>query len=290
MKGEKPQGRGAKKGGGTMFEDIIKNVKAKTPLVHCITNYVTVNDVANILLACGGSPIMAQDAREAAEITAIADALYLNIGTLSEQSVKSMLISARAAEKKDIPVILDPVGAGASDFRTQSAKSILEAAPVAIIRGNVSEIMTLAGVKANTKGVDADAGDMTRFSIDFLVDTAKSLAYTTGAVVGISGKTDIATDGRRTVLIKNGHSDMSKITGTGCMLTAVTAAYAGANPDRLLDALATSFCAVGLAGQRARERMVMENAGNASLRTGFIDNMYKMGYADLKGGAKYEIY
>ncbi|MBQ4249085.1 MAG: hydroxyethylthiazole kinase, partial [Clostridia bacterium] len=183
-----------------MFEDIIKNVKAKTPLVHCITNYVTVNDVANILLACGGSPIMAQDAREAAEITAIADALYLNIGTLSEQSVKSMLISARAAEKKDIPVILDPVGAGASDFRTQSAKSILEAAPVAIIRGNVSEIMTLAGVKANTKGVDADAGDMTRFSIDFLVDTAKSLAYTTGAVVGISGKTDIATDGRRTVL------------------------------------------------------------------------------------------
>ena len=273
-----------------MFENTIKNVREKTPLVHCITNNVTVNDVANILLACGGSPIMAQDAREAAEITALSDALYLNIGTLSEQSVKSMIISARAAEKKGIPVVLDPVGAGASSFRTESAKSILAAAPVSIIRGNVSEIMTLAGIKAHTKGVDAGNADTSRSTVDLLVDTAKNLARTTGAVVGISGKTDIATDGRRVVLIKNGHSDMAKITGTGCMLTAVAAAYAAANPDDLLNALATAFCAVGLAGQRARERMVLENAGNASLRMWFIDNIYKMGYNDLKGGAKYEIY
>ncbi|MBR2743188.1 MAG: hydroxyethylthiazole kinase [Clostridia bacterium] len=273
-----------------MFEDIIKNVRAKTPLVHCITNYVTVNDVANILLACGGSPIMAQDAQETAQITALADALYLNIGTLSEQSVKSMLISARAAEKKGIPVVLDPVGAGASEFRTRAAQSILDAASMAIIRGNVSEIMTLAGVRANTKGVDAGADDTSRFSVDFLIEAAKSLSRTSGAVVGISGKTDIVTDGRQVILIKNGHSDMTKITGTGCMLTAVAAAYAGANPDNLTEALAAAFCAVGIAGERARERMTLEDAGNASLRTWFIDNMYKIGYYDLRGGAKYEIY
>lgn len=273
-----------------MFDKILENVKNTTPLVHCITNYVTVNDVANILLACGGSPVMADDEREAGDITSLADALYINIGTLNHRTIESMMISGETAKKKGIPIIFDPVGAGASKLRTDTAKKIIESLPVSVIRGNISEIKTLAGAAASTKGVDAGVSDISEDALKYSVELAKELAKSTGAVVAVSGETDIATDGERVYLIKNGHEDMTKITGTGCMLTGVVAAYCAANKDNILEAVVAAFCAVGYSGEKARRRMISESAGTSSLRMWLIDNIYRLCADDLKVGAKYELY
>lgn len=225
-------------------------VRAKRPLVHCITNYVTVNDCANALLAVGASPVMADDIAEAAEIASIADALVINIGTLNERTIRSMVKACRAAADKGIPLVLDPVGAGASRLRTETARSLVGDCRFSVIRGNASEIRALVGDGA-TRGVDASEDDSAESAFAQTARTAAQLAGGTGSIVAVTGAVDIVTDGKRSLAIGNGHPLMARITGSGCMLSAVVGAFAGANPDRLLEATAAAACLMGLAGEGA---------------------------------------
>ena len=272
-----------------MFEKILSNVAAKTPLVHCITNYVTVNDVANILLACGGSPIMADDENEAEEITSLCDALALNIGTLNSRTVQSMLKAGRRANALGHPVVLDPVGAGASKLRTDTTFQLLRQVKFTVIRGNSSEIKTVAAGSGETRGVDANAADATTDeNLPSVISYAKALSEKTGAIIAITGAIDVAADAKDAYIIRNGHPMMSRITGTGCMLTGVIAAFVAANPQNPLDAAATAVAAMGICGETAYTRMRKDGGGTASLRMGLIDAMSRLDAKTLKEAAKLE--
>lgn len=272
-----------------MFENILKNVHEKTPLIHCITNYVTVNDVANILLACGASPIMADDEKDAVEITAICNALVINIGTLNERTIATMLKTGKRANELSHPVVLDPVGAGASSLRTDTTFKLLEEVKFAVIRGNISEIKTVSRGRGTTKGVDADVSDaVTEKNLDETISFAKELSARTKSIIAITGAIDIVTDSNKAYIIRNGHPMMSKITGSGCMLTAVIAAYCAANPGSHLEATAAAVCAMGLAGELAYDKVVKHDAGTSSYRTYLIDAMSKLDEMVLEGGAKIE--
>lgn len=274
-----------------MFSEIIENVKNKTPLVHNITNYVTVNDCANILLACGGSPIMADDIEEVEEITSICSALVINIGTLNSRTVESMLKAGKKANELSIPVILDPVGAGASRLRTDTAFKLLDEIKFAVIRGNMSEIKTVGRAAASgTRGVDASMSDsITEENIDEAVRYINSLSEKLSAVVAVTGAIDIVSDGTKTYAIRNGHPMMSRISGTGCMLTSVIGAYCGANKDNIIDAAAAAVCIMGLCGELAYEKMKRNDDGTSLLRSYLIDYMSKIDADMLKEGAKIEI-
>jgi hydroxyethylthiazole kinase len=257
-------------------------------LVHNITNYVTVNDCANMLLACGGSPIMADDPEDAVEITSICGGLNINIGTLNQRSIPTMFAAGKRANQLGHPVVLDPVGAGASKLRTDTALGLLEQVKFAVIRGNISEIKTLAQGSGTTKGVDADVADqVTEDNLDEAVLFARELARRLGTVIAITGAIDIVTDGERAFCIRNGHSMMASITGTGCQLSALTAAFVTANPDHPLEAAAAAVCAMGLCGEIAHRRLT-DLDGNASYRNYIIDAMYRLTPAKLEEGANYE--
>lgn len=272
-----------------MLQDMLRNVREKSPLIHNITNYVTVNDCANILLACGASPIMADDENEVAEITNICAGLNINIGTLNSRTIHSMLIAGKHANELNHPVVLDPVGAGASKLRTETAYKLLEEVRFSVIRGNISEIKTLASGSGTTKGVDADVADkVTEDNLNEVVSFAKSFAERTGAIIAITGAIDIVADSKSAYCIRNGHPMMSSITGTGCQLSAMTAAYITANSDHPLEAAAAAVCAMGLAGEIAYERL-SEFDGNATYRNYIIDGIYRMTPEILEKGAKYEM-
>ena len=272
-----------------MLREIFQNVRQSCPLVHNITNYVTVNDCANMLLACGGSPIMADDPADAVEITALCGGLNINIGTLNQRTIPAMLSAGRRANELGHPVVLDPVGAGASALRTDTALRLLREVKFAVIRGNISEIKTLALGSGTTKGVDADVADrVTEENLDGAVSFAKDFARRTGAVIAITGAIDIVTDGERAFCIRNGRPEMSSITGTGCQLSALTAAFVTANPDRPLEAAAAAVCAMGLCGETAFRRMT-ELDGNSSYRSYIIDAMYRLTPEELEKGVKYEV-
>lgn len=272
-----------------MFEEVLRNVREKKPLIHCITNYVTVNDCANILLACGGSPIMADDCGEAAEITSICNGLNINIGTLNERTIKAMYSAGAKANELNHTVLLDPVGAGASRLRTETALELMEKVKFTIIRGNISEIKTLINGCGSTKGVDADISDkVIDENLDEAISAAKKFAEKSGAVIIITGEIDIVADSEKAFCIRNGHSMMSSITGTGCQLSAVTAAFATANPGNVLQAAAAAVCAMGYCGEKAMNRM-NEADGNASYRNYIIDAMYNLTPDELEKGVKYEI-
>ena len=271
-----------------MFVTIFENVRQKSPLVHNITNYVTVNDCANMLLACGGSPIMADDPEDAVEITSICGGLNINIGTLNQRSIPTMFAAGKRANQLGHPVVLDPVGAGASKLRTDTALGLLEQVKFAVIRGNISEIKTLAQGSGTTKGVDADVADqVTEDNLDEAVLFARELARRLGTVIAITGAIDIVTDGERAFCVRNGHSMMASITGTGCQLSALTAAFVTANPDHPLEAAAAAVCAMGLCGEIAHRRLT-DLDGNASYRNYIIDAMYRLTPAKLEEGANYE--
>ena len=209
-----------------MLKTAFENLRSRSPLIHNITNYVTVNDCANMVLACGASPIMADDAAEVEEITAICGGLNINIGTLNSRTVTSMLLAGKKANQLGHPVVLDPVGAGASHLRTDTAFRLLREVQFTVIRGNISEIKTLASGAGTTKGVDADVADkVTEENLDSAVAFAKAFAARTGAVVAITGAIDIVADAQKAYCIRNGHPMMSAITGTGCQLSALTAAF-----------------------------------------------------------------
>lgn len=272
-----------------MLKEQFERVKASAPLVHNITNYVTVNDCANILLACGGSPIMADDPSDAEEITAICGGLNINIGTLNQRTIPAMLAAGKKANACGHPVLLDPVGAGASSLRTETAFKLMEEVRFAAIRGNISEIKALALGEGTTKGVDADVADaITEDTLSETADFAGKFAAKTGAIIVITGAIDIVADGNTAFAVRNGHPIMSRITGSGCMLSAMTAAYLTANPDTPLQACLAAVCAMGLCGQRAFERL-SPREGNASFRTYLIDEVFNLDGEVLERGAKYEI-
>ena len=272
-----------------MFAELFANVRARSPLIHNITNYVTVNDCANMVLACGASPIMADDAAEVEDITTICGGLNINIGTLNSRTIESMLKAGRKANQLGHPVVLDPVGAGASRLRTETAFRLLDEVKFTVIRGNISEIKTLASGAGTTKGVDADVADqVTEENLDSAVAFAKQFAARTGAVVAVTGAIDIVADAKKAYCIRNGHPMMSSITGTGCQLSALTAAFITANPGKPLEAAAAAVCAMGLAGEIGHARLTPQD-GNSTYRNYIIDAIYNMTPEQLEEGAKYEV-
>lgn len=274
-----------------MFEEIVEQVRKKTPLVHCMTNYVTVNDCANILLACGGSPIMADDEDEIEEITSICGGLVLNIGTLNKRTIASMEKAGTKANELRHPIVLDPVGAGASILRTNTANQLIQKLHFAVIRGNSSEIRTIARGCGTTRGVDADKKDATtRENLKTVCAFAKSLSEQTKAVIAITGAIDVVADQKEAYAIFNGHPMMGKITGTGCMLTAVIAAYCTANPENPLQAAAAAAGAMGLCGEKAYEKILRQGGGTASLRMALLDEMSRLNGQALDGGIRFEVY
>ena len=274
-----------------MFSEIIKNVKNNTPLVHNITNYVTVNDCANILLACGGSPIMADDIEEVEEIVSISSALVINIGTLNSRTIESMIKAGKKSNELNIPVILDPVGVGASSLRTDTANKLLNEIKFAVVRGNISEIKALGITDAKgAKGVDADLADsINEENLDEVVEYIKSLSEKLSSVIAVTGAIDIVSDSKKTYIIRNGHPMMGKISGTGCMLSSIIGAYCGANKDNIVDATAAAVCIIGLSGELAYEKILKNDEGTSMLRSHLIDFMSKIDDKILEEGAKFEI-
>lgn len=317
-----------------MESRIIQKVRECKPLIHCITNYVTAGDVANMLLAAGGSPIMADGIREAEEITSICRGLVINLGTLNEWRLESMLKAGAKAAQMSHPIVLDPVGVGASAFRMEAAGRLLSELPCQVICGNASEIMALAkgmpddswqdestgsadrvghvrgvdagcgdrvghirGVDAgrgdrvgHIRGVDADRSDgVDANRLEQMCQMVKWLSRRTHAVIVMTGAMDLVGDGQRVYIIKNGHPMMEGITGSGCMLNGVIAAYVSTHPGCVLEAAALAAAAVGLCGELAYERVVKEDGGLGSFRVYFIDFMSKLDDQQLKGGKKIEI-
>lgn len=271
-----------------MFGKMLDNVRANCPLVHNITNYVTVNDCANIVLACGASPIMADDKEEVEEITSICAGLNINMGTLNGRTIESMLLAGKKANALNHPVVLDPVGVGASGLRTEAAMRFLREIRFTVIRGNISEIKTLAYGNGTTKGVDADAADkVTEENLPEIIAFVKRFAQECRTVIVVTGAIDIVTDGKTAYCIRNGHPMMSSITGTGCQLSAMMAAYLAANPDHPLEAAAAAVSAMGLAGEIAYNRL-SELDGNASYRNYIIDAIWNMSSEVLEQGTRYE--
>lgn len=272
-----------------MLNEMLNNVRERSPLIHNITNYVTVNDCANIVLACGASPIMADDIGEVEEITAVCGGLNINIGTLNQRTIASMVAAGKRANALGHPVVLDPVGAGASKLRTETALTLLQEVRFTVIRGNISEIKALASGSGTTKGVDADVADrVTAENLDQAVAFAKAFAAKTGAVIAITGAIDIVADGETAYCIYNGHPMMGRITGTGCQLSAMTAAYVTANPGHALEAAAAAVCVMGLCGEIGHARLTSQD-GNASYRNYIIDAVYHLDGEALENGAKYQI-
>lgn len=271
-----------------VLKNALDNVRNTVPLVHNITNYVTVNDCANVLLACGGSPIMSDEPADVADITSICGGLVINIGTLNARSIEAMHVAGKRAAELGHVIVLDPVGAGASALRTNTAGELLDELPVTVIRGNMSEIKALAGASSSTRGVDVNPDDaVTEANLAESAQFACALAAKTNAVVAITGAIDIVADATHAFAIRNGHPIMGKITGAGCMLTCVVAAYAVANPDNVLEAVTAAVACEGLAGQVAAARMT-DADGNGTFRTYFLDAMYNMTGEALEAGARVE--
>lgn len=272
-----------------MFQSVFKAVRKKKPLIHSITNYVTANDCANLLLACGASPIMADDPAEAEEVAAGCDGLVLNLGTLNRQRLDAMLLAGNVSNALCHPVVFDPVGAGVSQFRTEAAQMLLSRLHFSVIRGNLSEIKALTMGSSSSRGVDAGSADsITEENLEQAAAFAKAASKKLGAVVAITGSIDLVSDETTAYCIKNGHSLMASVTGTGCQLSALTAAFAASFPDDLATASAAAVCAMGLAGETAARRMGPQD-GNASYRTYLIDAIFNMTPEILEKGASYEM-
>lgn len=256
--------------------EALSKLREMSPLVHNITNYVVMNSSANILYAVGASPVMAHSLSEVEEMTGIAGALVLNIGTLERKWVEAMILAGKTANRKNIPIILDPVGSGATSFRTDTVKRILKECRVSVLRGNASEVFSLLEPGAGARGVDSQL----QFN-ETHIETAKAMGRDLGCVVAISGETDCITDGSSVYRVANGHPMMTKITGLGCGLSAVTAAFcavAGSSePEKLTSCVAQAFGFYGLCGQLAAQ----QSKGPGSFETAFIDTLYSAGSPEI---------
>ena len=264
-------------------------VRERAPLVQCITNFVTVNDCANIILAAGGSPSMADDVREAAEAVRGSAALVCNLGAIA--AVDAMVSAGKTANELGKPVVLDPVAAGNTALRRQESGRLLAGVKFAAIRGNASEIRALARGKLTGSGVDVSGEDaVTDATLPRTVETARLLAKQTGAVVAVSGPIDVVTDGGQTILLRNGCATMARITGSGCMLTSLLGAFCGADPGHPFEAACAAIAAMGVAGDLAEERRLRNGTGNATFRTDLIDAVFNLTEEQLNGRVRYEVY
>lgn len=272
-----------------MFDQCLENVRKLVPLVHNITNYVTVNDVANAILAAGGSPIMSDEPMDVGDITSICGGLNINIGTLNVRSIEAMHIAGRRTNELGHRLLLDPVGAGASQLRTGTALSLMQELRFDVIRGNVSELKALALGSTATKGVDADAADaVNEDNLPQMIGFVKNYAKSCGCIIAITGAIDLVSDGGKCFVIRNGRKEMSTITGTGCQLSGIMTAFLVANPDDLLQAAAASVCMMGLAGEIGWSYM-QKGDGNSTYRSRIIDAIWNMDGNTLEKGADYEI-
>ena len=258
---------------GTIIFGMARLVRDNKPLVQCITNDVTVNDCANIVLAAGASPIMADEQREAADVARIADALEINLGKSSESATAATLISAKIAAERGIPIVLDPVGVGCIKRRLDFAVYLLSSYKISAVRGNMSEIKSLCGISGSEKGVDA--GDVDAVTEENAAETAKvpvKLARKYGCIVAATGKNDIVTDGKTVYILGNGDDMMSMVTGTGCMSSALMGAYCGSGGKRL-DACLSSTAVMGVCGELAAKYAKKCGRGVGTFKTDLFDEL-----------------
>lgn len=272
-----------------IFTQVFDSIATVKPILHNISNIVTVNDCANITLACGGSPTMADNPDEVEDITSLCNGFVINMGNISDYLVESMIRAGKRSNQLSHPIVLDPVGAGAAKKRNDVLNTLLDNIKFSVIRGNISEIKFLAQGVGGAKGVDADDNDkVTDKNIDTVISFAKDLSKKTGAVIAISGETDIIANSQNAYIIKNGHSMMTRVTGTGCMLTSAIGVFCAANPDNILEATATAVCAYGYAGELAYKKTMETGGGTSTYHMYLIDFVSNMTAEILKGGAKIE--
>lgn len=257
------------------YVNALRCVREKAPLVQCITNFVTVNDCANIILAAGGSPTMSHDVREVEEAVRGVQALVCNLGTVDHE--KSMLLAGKEANRLQKPVILDPVAAGGTQLRRDICRTLMKEIHFSVIRGNASEIRSLAGQPSMGNGVDVSRMDViTEENLLSAVEMAGNLAEKSGSVIAISGVLDIISDGTQTAVLRNGCPTMAKITGSGCMLTSLIGAFCGAMPEDVFTAAVAAMAAMGICGELADERRKKNGTGNATFRTDLIDAVFNL--------------
>jgi len=255
----------------------LEAVRERKPLIHNITNYVVMNYTANALLAMGASPVMAHSRREVEEMVSFAGALVLNIGTLDDDWVASMVIAGRKASENNTPIVLDPVGSGATTLRTQAAKQIIQKTRLSVIRGNASEILSLRHEDSQTKGVDSI------HSVEEAAQTAKVLAEELKTTLAITGAVDLVTDGSRAIRVSNGHPLMGYVTGTGCTATAIIGAFLAVDEDTV-SATATALAFLGLAGKMAGKKA----SAPGTFMIQLLDALYTITPEQLKEGGKIE--
>ncbi|MBO4759044.1 MAG: hydroxyethylthiazole kinase [Spirochaetaceae bacterium] len=283
-----------------MFDKFLSNLRNQNPLVHNITNYVTVNDVANILLAVGASPVMTDEAADVKQMSAISSAVNINVGTLNKRTIKSMFLAGKIANANGCVVVLDPVGAGATDLRTKTCLNLIKKVHFDVIKGNMSEIKTLASAVCKnsaesnnevnqTKGVDVNENDViSENNLSANISLVKNLAKTTGSIIAVTGKIDLVSDGEKCYVIQNGHELMEKVCGTGCMISGLMGAFVAANADRKLEAAAACICAMGICGERAVKSLA-NGEGNITLRDKIIDGFMNIDDNVLQSEAKIEL-
>jgi hydroxyethylthiazole kinase len=256
----------------------LKAIRERKPLVHQITNYVVMNETANATLSLGALPVMAHAHEEVEELAGVAGALVLNIGTLSDYWIESMLLAAQAANRAGVPVVLDPVGAGATRLRTETAKRILAEREIAVVRGNAAEVATLAGRQAEIRGVESIGAS------DSGAELAQAAARELGCVAAVTGPVDHVSDGERSVAISNGHELLGTVSGTGCMATAVTGCFLAVASERPLEAAAEALVAFGVAGEDASR----DAKGPGTFHAGLYDALYNLDPETLDARARAE--
>jgi len=256
----------------------LRTLRERKPLVHQITNYVVMNETANATLAIGALPVMAHAREEVEEMVGLAGALVLNIGTLSSAWVEAMLMAGRAASERGIPIVLDPVGAGATTYRTETARRILDEVDVTVLRGNAGEVATLVGVEAEVRGVESIAAGSEP------AELAASAARALGCVASVTGVVDHVSDGTRTLAVSNGHVLLASVTGTGCMASALTGCFLAAKPEAPAEAAAEALAAFGVAAEDAAR----DAKGPGSFHVGLYDALAALDPATLDARARIE--
>jgi hydroxyethylthiazole kinase len=256
----------------------LHTIRERKPLVHQITNYVVMNETANATLALGALPVMAHAPQEVEEMASAASALVLNIGTLSDHWIEAMLLAGAAANRAGVPVVLDPVGAGATSYRTDTARTVLAEIEIAVVRGNAAEVATLAGREAEIRGVEAIGGSGAP------AELAAAAAKELGCVASVTGPVDHVSDGERSYVIGNGHELLATVSGTGCMSTAVTGCFLAGRPDAPLEAAAEALVAFGVAGEDAAENA----SGPGTFHAALYDALYVLDPETLDLRAKVE--
>lgn len=270
--------------------EICKGTREKNPLVHFITNYVTVNDCANITLAAGGAPIMADDIREVEGMVELCSSLVINIGTLNERTEEAMIAAGRLANKLHKPILLDPAGVGASQLRNDTVSTLIRELDFSVIKGNISEMKYITGGISSTRGVDAKVNELvSEENLETNISFARELSLLTGAIIVITGPIDIVSSSREAYAIRNGHPIMARVTGTGCMSGAVIGSYSGAYPDQVMKASVAAVAAMGICGEIAFDRLEKAEGGFGSYRSYLIDSMSMLTSDVFRKKAKVEL-